>query len=161
MFPSEDKSFDTFAYAVKSWHRVVHANVDPKRVRPFLGWRPLQVVRKTLECTTQMARMVVRIPLQRHMKAWFPWMNVQRLDEAVSVDPMFANCKSIGHGFTGGHIFMGVTSRFLNMYGFKSKGRNFPAILKDFYCHEGAPSILRTDNGKDLASGEVKSILQE
>ena len=152
---------DTNAYAVKSWHRIIHSTIDPKRVQPFLGWRPLQVIRKTLECTTQLARMALRIPLQRHMKARFPWMNVRRLDEAVSVDPMFANCRSMSHGFTGGYIFMGVTSRYLNMYGFRSKGRNFPAILRDFYRHEGAPSVLRTDNGKDLASGDVKSILRE
>ena len=88
-------------------------------------------------------------------------MNVQHLDEAVSVDPMFANCKSISHGFTGPYVFMGVTSQFLNIYGFRSKERNFPAILCNFYRHEGAPSLLRTDNRKDLASEEVKSILRE
>ena len=56
---------------------------------------------------------------------------------------------------------MGCTSRYFNIYGFKSHNRNFPSILKDFYRYEGAPSILRTDNGKDLTSGEVKQILRE
>ena len=51
-----------------------------------------------------------------------PWLNVKRLDEAVSVDPFFANCKSIVHGFTGAYLFLGVDSRYLKLYGFKLKG---------------------------------------
>jgi hypothetical protein len=139
---------------------VNHKEIDPKKVQPFLGYRPLEIVKKTLECTTQLARMQIEFPLQRHHKARFPWMNVYHLDESVSVDPFFSNCKGIGKGYTGAYLFMGCTSRYFNIYGFKAS-RNFPSILRDFYRYEGAPSILRTDNGKDLTSEEVKQILRE
>jgi len=42
--------------------------IDPKKLRPFLGWRPLEVLKRTLECTTQLARMTIRTPLRRHYK---------------------------------------------------------------------------------------------
>ena len=158
---NSDNITNIHANLIKAWHRVIHKDIDPKKVQPFLGYRPLEIIKKTLECTTQLARMQIKFPLQKHHKARFPWMNVYRLDEAVSVDPFFSNCKSVGKGFTGAYLFMGCTSRYFNIYGFKSHNRNFPAILKDFYRYEGAPSILRTDNGKDLTSGEVKQILRE
>ena len=153
--------FDTFAYAVKSWHRIIHQSMDPRKVQPYLGFRPLEVIQQTLDCTTQLAWMALRVPLWKHYKARFPWLNCTRLDEAVSVDPFFANCKSIAHGFTGAYLFMGVTSRYFNLYGLKPKGRHFTLILQDFFCKEGAPSILRSDNGKDLCSEEVKTALHK
>ena len=140
---------------------MVYNQIDPSKVQPYLGWRPLEVIRKTLECTTQLARMTLRVPLRRHLKARFPWLNVNRLDEVVSVDPFFANCRSLSHGFHGAYLFMGLDSRFLSVYGFCPKGRDFPAILRDYYRNEGAPSVLRTDNGKDLTSNAVKEILRE
>ena len=137
----QGKTFDAFSFAVRSWHRVVYKDIDPKKVQPFLGWRPLEVVKNTLQHTTQLARMSLRAPLIRHFKARFPWLNVKRLDEAVSTDPFFANCKSIGQGFTGAYLFMGLDSRYLNLYGFRPKGRNFAQILRDFFREEGAPTF--------------------
>src|SRR6476660_567171 len=34
--------------APSTWHRVIHKDIPPKLLRPYLGWRPLSVVRKTL-----------------------------------------------------------------------------------------------------------------
>jgi len=56
---------------------------------------------------------------------------------------------------------MGVTSQYFNLYGFRPKGRNFANILKDYFREEGAPSILWSDNGKDLCSKEVTAALRE
>ena len=48
--PTPDKhscnQFNTFIYAITSWHRVLYDGVDPKHLQPFLGYRPLEIVKK-------------------------------------------------------------------------------------------------------------------
>src|SRR5688572_19017040 len=84
---------ETQVHAISTWHRIIHQDIDPMHLRPYLGWRSLEVVKKTLKNTTQMAHMIIRYPLRRHVKSKFPHMNVTRIDETVSTDPLFANCK--------------------------------------------------------------------
>ena len=85
-----------------SWHRVNYEKVDPKVIQPYLGYRPLRVIKLTLQKTTQMAKMVFNSPLRRHLQPRFGEVfNVKRLDETISTDPIFANCKSLFHNFTG------------------------------------------------------------
>ena len=147
----------TLASSMKPWHRVVHDHLDPTAIRPFLGWRPLEIVRKTLENTTQMAKTNIRYPLQRHFKSRNPWATVHRLDEIVSTDPKFANCKSMYHKYTGAQVFYGLKSHHIDVYGFKSKGE-FPRVYKDFIREQGAPSHLRRDNAKEEQSEEVAEV---
>ena len=82
--PAPGQGFDSFAYAVASWHRVMHENVDPRKLQPYLGYRPLDIIKATIKNTTQMAKMVIRYPLRRHYKSRVPFLNVARLDEVVS-----------------------------------------------------------------------------
>ena len=137
---------------VKTWKRTHHPDVDPETFRQYLGWRPLEIVKKTLEHTTQLAKTSITYPLQRHFKARNPFANVHRLNEVVSTDPIFANCRSIDNCFTGAQVFFGLRSHCIDVYGLKSKGE-FPRIYKDFIREQGAPSILRRDN-----AGEEKGI---
>jgi hypothetical protein len=142
---------------LKPWHRVVYPNVDPQKLQPFLAYRPLDIVKKTLEHTTQLAKSSIKYPLQRHFKARNPFSNVHRLDETVSTDPIFANCKSIYDNFTGAQVYYGLSSHNIQVYGIKSKGE-FPQTYRDFIREEGAPSTLRRDNAKEEDSEEVKGI---
>jgi hypothetical protein len=153
-------TYDSFSYAVRSWHRIFYDQVDPKKLRPFLGWRPLEVIKRTLECTTQLARMTIRTPLRRHYKPRAPWLNVCRLDEPVSVDPIFANCKAIGTGHIGAYLFFGTKSYCTDIYGF-SKQKSFKNIFREFIRTQGAPSLLRTDNGSELKSEAVHATMRE
>jgi hypothetical protein len=84
--------FDSRVFAVASWHRVLHKNLEPSQVRPYLGYAPLRVIARTLARTTQMAKMIIRAPLRRHIKSRLSFMSAKRLEETVSTDPMFANC---------------------------------------------------------------------
>jgi len=122
---------DTQVLATTKWHRVIYEDIDPRKLRKFLGWRPTQVVTTTLRRTTQLARMIIRHPMRRHLKARFPHMNVSRIDEPVSTDPIFSNCKSIYHGYTAAQVFYGVKSHTIFVYGVKSKGE-FPTVYRDF-----------------------------
>lgn len=75
-------------------------------------------------------------------------MNVFRTDEIVSTDPLFANAKSIYHGYTCAQVFFGLKSHMINVYDMKSKN-NFPKVYKDFIREQGCPSALRRDNAKE------------
>ena len=153
----ESQTAKAFHSAVKPWHRVMYSDVDPYKLRPFLGFRPVEVVKKTLEHTTQLAKSSIRYPLRPHVKARNPWANVNRLDEVVSTDPMYSNCPSLHHGFNGAQVFYGSKSHCIDLYGFKSKSQ-FPKLYKDFIREQGAPSLLRRDNAKEENSEEVLDI---
>ena len=152
--------FDTRLFAVASWHRVLHKNLDPSEIQPYLGYAPLKVIRKTLDVTTQNAKMILRTPLRRHIKSRLGFMQAKRLDETVSTDPMFANCKSLGSGYTGAQVFYGLKSTQIDVYGFHRKGE-FPHIYRDFIREQGAPSALRRDNAKEEHSAAVDEIHRE
>ena len=126
-------------------------------LQPFLGWRPLHIVKKTLEHTTQLAKSSIKYPLRPHVKARNPWANVTRLQETVSIDPKFANCACMSTGFSGVQVFYGHKSHCIDVYGIKSKSQ-FPKIYKDFIREQGAPSALRRDNAKEERSEEVLDI---
>ena len=118
---------ESHVLATATWHRVIHKDIDPVLIRPYLGWRPVNIIKKTLAKTTQMARMIIRQPLRRHVKARFPHLNVTRIDEPISTDPMYSNCRSIHHGFTAAQVFFGTKSHTIFVYGIKSKGE-FPRV---------------------------------
>jgi len=70
--------FNSFAYAVTTAmehlldsHQVnmgmtSFADIDVENTQPFLAWAPIEVIRKTLECTTQLARAHERYPMRCH-----------------------------------------------------------------------------------------------
>src|SRR5687767_8666419 len=69
-------TMETQVYATSQWHRIIHQDINPMHLRPYLEWIPLSVVKKTLQNTAQMARMIIRYPLKRHVKSRFPHRNV-------------------------------------------------------------------------------------
>jgi hypothetical protein len=104
----------------------------------------MDIIRKTLQNTTQLGQTILRFPMQRHIKARFPWLNCNRLRETVATDTYFANVRAIG-GATCAQVFYGVQSHMINVYGMKSESE-MPDTYMDFIREEGAPSILRRDN---------------
>src|SRR5688500_20329216 len=91
--------------------------------------------------------MIFKALLERHIKPRFPHMNVTRINETVSTDPLYANCRSIYHGFTMAQIFFDTKSHTFYVYEIKSRAE-FPNIYKDFIREHGAPSALRRDNAR-------------
>ena len=89
-----------------------------------------------------------------------PNFRVKHLDEAWSTDPIFANCPSLHHGYIGAQIFYGLTSRQIDVHGFR-KPRNFAKIYRNQIREQGAPSLLRRDNAKEEQSEEVQEIHRE
>jgi hypothetical protein len=117
----------------------------------------VEIIKATLKHTTQSAKTSITYPFQRHFKARNPFSNVHRLNEVVSTDPIFANCKSLDNKYTGAQVFYGLKSHCITMYGFQSKGE-FPRNYQDFLREQGAPSYLRRDNAKEEQSWHVQDI---
>jgi hypothetical protein len=93
--PKVSRNFDSYAFATKAWHRVIHKDLDPAQLQPYLGFRPSKIIRETLARTTQLAKMIIRYPLRRHIKSRIPHLNVHRINEVISTDPVFSNVKSM------------------------------------------------------------------
>src|SRR5687767_5821931 len=103
-----------------------------------------------------MDRMIIRYPLRRYVKTRFPHMNVTSIDETVSTDPLFANCKSLYKGYVAGQVFYGTNSHIMVfIYGIKSKGE-FSSNYSDYIRDHGTPSALRRDNAKEEQSEVVR-----
>ena len=119
----------------------MYDKVDPKKVAPYLAFRPLEIIKATLASTTQLARMTIHHPLHHHLKSRAPFANVTHLDEPVSTDPIFANCPSLEHGYLGAQVWYGTKSHCINVNGFKHKC-TFPWLYKDFIRENGALSLL-------------------
>jgi hypothetical protein len=139
-------TFDSVAFASKAATQDrAHKYVE------YLGYRPVDIVRKTLENTSQLAKTILQFPMRRHMRARFPWLNCNRLRETVATDTYFANVRALG-GATCAQVFYGVQSHMINVYGLKSESE-MPETYKDFIREEGAPNILRRDNSQ-IQSGQ-------
>ena len=143
------------AFALKTWHRVLHKDLDPRKLRPFLGFRPAEIVRKTLENTTQLARMIIRHPLRKHIKARFPFLNGKRINEGISTDRLYANCPDILSGFTSAHVFYGMHSTNIQVYGHTPGGDGLYNCYREFCRDHGVPSALRRDNAGEGHNGKL------
>ena len=125
----------------------------------YLGYRPVDIVRKTLENTSQLAQTILQFLMRRHVRARFPWLNCNRLRETVATDTYFANTRAIG-GATCAQVFYGVQSYMINVYGMKSESE-MPEVYKDFIREEGAPTILRRDNSQIQSGKRTTSLNRE
>ena len=79
--------------------------INMEHVQRCLGWKPVDVIKKTLEATTQMAQNHVRLPMRMHFKSRFPALNVRRLRETFATDTFFSSEKALG-GYTCAQLFM-------------------------------------------------------
>jgi hypothetical protein len=66
----DHEEFDTFAYA-----SCAAIQDQAEQYVEYLGYRPIDVVSKTLERTSQLATTILQFPMQRHIKSRFPHLN--------------------------------------------------------------------------------------
>lgn len=66
LFPKEN-SFIA-AYRGQLYHRLNARSKEPAIFCPFLGFRTINIIKKTLENTTQLAQMVINQPLKKHSR---------------------------------------------------------------------------------------------
>jgi hypothetical protein len=66
----DHEEFDTFVYASRA-----AIQDQAERYVEYLGYRPINVIRKTLERTSQLATTILQFPMRRHIKSRFPHLN--------------------------------------------------------------------------------------
>lgn len=98
-FMPKGEKIDVFACTIWAVHKF--RNEDLEKLRPHFVFKSIEVIRKTLEATTQLAKAIVNISMQRHYAAQFKGMNCFCLDETVSTDLIFANTKDFKGNMVG------------------------------------------------------------
>jgi len=134
--------FGTYAFAMQSQA----TTKDAKALQPFLAWRLLEVIQKTMENMTQLARVRYDCTLQTHHKPWFPWLNRHRLHETVATNTMFASIPDIS-GNTCAQVYWGLTSHYINVYSMQTESDG-PRTLDNFAREEGVPLVMCSDNSR-------------
>lgn len=80
------QSFEILVHAITTVDRLQ----DLEALHPNLSWKSLQVIKKTLQATTQWATNIYSYPLKDHHISRFPLDNRSRLKEDAAMDSVFA-----------------------------------------------------------------------
>ena len=91
-----------------------------EHLRRCLGWKPVDVIKKTLKNTTQYVENMVRLPMRMHFKSRYPVLNVKRLRETFATNTFLSRGKALG-GYTCVQLYMGKESTFTSTYSMKTK----------------------------------------
>jgi hypothetical protein len=111
---------------------------DAQRLQPYLAYRPIEVIRRTLGQTTQMYKLSNSIPMRRHARSMFPFLDRKRIDEALATDTFFSSVRDVT-GATSAQVFYGLTSHFINVFALKTEADG-PQAFEDFARSEGLPN---------------------
>ena len=153
----EGKPPDT-VYNAPSPHMVAQ-DMDPESARRFFAWLPHDIVQKTLECTTQYARVPMSTHLTKHYRSPFPALNVARRDEPVATDSVYSSTPCIETGVSMAQFFVGMKTMVCDVEGIKTD-KQFVNSLEDNIRYRGAPTQLISDSARSETSKRVKDILR-
>ena len=130
-------------------------------LQPRLAWKPIDVIKKTLENTTQWGKMITQYPMKKHHISRFPWINRRSLREEVAMDTIFMAQPGFC-GSTCAQVFVGFLSRMINIYPMPSKASGY--IIKayqDFMRYEGVPEGLHRDKAPEEMVNKIININRE
>lgn len=119
---------------------------DVEKYQSLLGWKPLDIIKKTLDATTQWAMTTYEGPMKRHFKSRFPSLNKPRLREMYATDTWFSSTPALG-GYTCAQLYYGVMSKYIALYPMVRESQG-PETLEDFCRYKGAPIKLKNDNAQ-------------
>jgi hypothetical protein len=139
--PDAEKKKYSFAFAFKAIHRF--KKQDLELTSQYMGYRPLEIVKRTLQNTTQLAKTVIHHPIQRHRQSCFKHLKFPTLGEVVAMDTYYGLVRDVS-GWVYGQIYYGCTSHYINVYGMKAKS-DAPKTYKAFLRDEGSPTKLHCD----------------
>ena len=70
-------------------HVFQHTPVDYEKLRPFFGWVNSDIVKQTIDQTTEWGVALDSFPMKRHLKSRNPALNIPRRHEPVATDTIF------------------------------------------------------------------------
>jgi hypothetical protein len=135
------------------------------KLRPYLGYIPVERVKKTFENTTQWYRASTRLPFRHHFKSRFPAANVRRLNEMVATDTFFSDTPAADDGLLdhGGvtmvQVYVGRDSLLTRTFPMQQES-DMHKTLQDFIRYEGAPTALKSDNALTQIGTKTREILR-
>jgi len=116
-------------------------------------------IKKTLENTTQYARLPMGTLLKRAYKSANPALNVHRRSEPVACDLVYSDTPAVASGATSAAVFTGLRTKVVDAYGLKSD-KQFVNSLEDNIRERGAPNKLISDRGQVHIGTKVLDILR-
>ncbi|MGH7954782.1 MAG: hypothetical protein ACREOZ_02355, partial [Gloeomargaritales cyanobacterium] len=161
--PAEISTPRGFAQAI---HGKVTFEDDEEKVKKIatrLGTTNLDIVKRTLDCTTWMGKLDPRVPLRRHIKSRLPHMGLVRLNESVAMDTVYPSKKESIKDYnanTCAQIFVGLESNYIFAVLMKAE-RDGPGALQDFIRYIGCPLRLHNDRSKMQLNEKVKKICRD
>ena len=99
------------------------------------------------------------VHLQSHYRSPFPVLNVNRRNEALATDTVYADVPDIEHGHVAAQFFVGLESLVSDVCGIKID-KQFLQTLQDCVRKRGAPNKLVSDSAKAEISKAVKDYLR-
>ena len=79
--------FDATCFAISTMQKFQRL----EDLQPALAWKPLEVIKRTLEATTQWATNKYPFPMKQHHEYRSLWDNKRRLMEEVGMDTYFVS----------------------------------------------------------------------
>ena len=133
---------------------------DPESLRPFFAFLPTEIIRRTLQATTQCARVPMLETTKRFYKSPFPVLDVARRNEDLRTDVIYSDTPAIDDGSTSAAIYSGETSHVLDsIYGMKTNKQFVNTLVEDIIRDRGAPTCLLSDHAITLRSNRILDIL--
>jgi hypothetical protein len=86
---------------------------------------------------------------------------MRRINEGISTDRLYAHCKDSGFGYTSAHVFYGMKTTNIQVYGHRPGGDEVFNCYRDFCRDHGVPSVLQRDNAQELKSNKVLDFNRE
>ena len=74
-------------------------------MRPFFGWVNSDIVKQTIDQTTQWGVALDSVPMKRHLKSRNPALNVHRRHEPVATD-IFSATPAVDSGVNQAKVFV-------------------------------------------------------
>jgi hypothetical protein len=116
---------------------VMTSEPDYGQLCPHLGWLPIDAIKKTFECTTQLACMPMSTILKKQYKSLNPALNVRPRDKPVATNTIYSDTPAIDCGITSAQLFVGTKTHTADVYPIKSD-KQFVNTLLDNITQRGA-----------------------
>ena len=126
---------------------------------PFFGWVNSDIVKQTIDKTTQLGVALDSFPMKRHLKSRNPALNVPGRHEPVATDTTFSHTPAVDSGVKQAQVFWGRDSLVADVYPMKS-GKQFVNTLEDNIRRRGAMDKSLSDSAKTEISKKFMDILR-
>jgi hypothetical protein len=109
-------------------HKVKVRTRDYEALRPNFAWAPIEVIKRTLDATTQMFCNMYRMPLRKHFKSCFPAANVPCRNEAVATDTIYLDTPAHQSCVKMAQIFVGRRTTVGDVYPLRKQAFQYPSF---------------------------------